>query len=86
MRSLKSGGLGVRRPEVWSWRRPRLAVWPGPLGQAPAARSQGGVPAWQTATVAFPKSPSQETAFRADTAHLWGEALQLALIYDLTNC
>lgn len=31
-------------------------------------------------------SLSQETAFPADTEPLWGEALQLALIYDLTDC
>lgn len=31
-------------------------------------------------------SLSQETTFPADTEPLWGEALQLVLIYDLTDC
>lgn len=84
--SLQRGNLGIRGSEIWSRHRPRLAVWPGPAGQGPAARGQGGVPAWLTAPWPSRRLPSQETAFRADTTPLWGEALQLALIYDLTSC
>lgn len=84
--SLQRGSLGIRSSEIWSWHRPRPAVWPGPAGQGPAARAQGGVPAWRPALWPSRSLPSQETAFRADAAPLWGEALQLALIYDLTSC
>lgn len=74
MCSLKVYVGDIKRSEVWSWHRPRPAVWPGAVGQASAASSQGGVPCGRQPLQPSRSLLSQETAFRADTASVGGSS------------